>query len=445
MQKWRKTIGFLAVFTASAVFCITFFTGFSSTVDARSDDSYKNTLLLTRVIELIRQEYVDESKVSYKDLTYAALKGILSSLDPHSQFLDEESFSEMQRDTKGEFSGLGLVVGMKDNSLIVIAPMEDTPAFRAGILPGDHIIKIDGKSTEKMTLNGAIKHLRGEVGEKIKLTMLRPKGNDPKEPGEVYEAELTRETIKVATVREAKLLPSELTGEERVGYIRLEQFGDNTPEEMEAALTQLEGLGMQALILDLRNNPGGLLDAAVETAGKFLPPGQVIVSTQGRTPAQSFEYRAHGTKRHPNYPIVVLINSYSASGAEIVAGALKDLGRAVLIGETTFGKGSVQSVQDLGGGIGLRLTTAKYYTPSKKTIHEVGVPPDIAAPITDAEERGLVLARSQRLLSADEKDQVRNMHDTQLERAVSALRGIRVYTQRQTAAADIKPKTTATP
>lgn len=420
-----------------------------------AEDTYQYTFLFNKVIELIREQYVDESKVNYKDLIYAALRGMLSSLDPHSQFLDEDSFAEMQKDTKGEFSGLGIVVGMKDGNLIVIAPMEDTPGYRAGIMPGDRILKIEGKTTEKMSLLSAIKRLKGQRGEKVKLTLMHPKveAKDAKEPkeskdkaakeplakdstkeknlGQVYEVELTRELIKVPTVRDAKLLPTDITGEDKVGYIRLEQFGENTPQEFEDALAKLEALGMQALVLDLRNNPGGLLDSAVEVAGKFLPPGQVIVSTQGRLAEQNYEYRARGMKKHPNYPIAVLVNGYSASGAEIVAGALKDLNRAVLVGETTFGKGSVQSVQDLGNGIGLRLTTAKYYTPSKKVIHEVGVPPDIYAPISDAEERGLMLARSPQLLSAEEKQELRNLRDTQLERAVGSLKSIRIFNQRQ--------------
>lgn len=428
-----------------------------------TEDSYQYSLLLAKVVELIREQYVDEGKANYKELTYAALRGMLSSLDPHSQFLDEDSFAEMQKDTKGEFSGLGIVVGVKDGNLIVIAPMEDTPGFRAGILPGDRILKIEGKSTEKMSLLNAIKKLKGQRGEKVRLTLMHPKeetakdakpskttakeSKDSKEKngGEVYEVELVRELIKVPTVRDAKLLPSDLTGNDKIGYIRLEQFGENTAQEFEEALVKLEAQGMQSLVLDLRNNPGGLLDSAVEVAGKFLPTGQVIVSTQGRLPEQNFEYRARGTKRHPNYPIAVLINGYSASGAEIVAGALKDLKRAVLVGETTFGKGSVQSVQDLGNGIGLRLTTAKYYTPSKKTIHEVGVPPDILAPISDTEERGLMMARAPQLLSADEKQELRNLRDTQLERAIGSLKSIRIFTQQQQATSATSSQPAVTP
>lgn len=440
----RKKSAWVVIFLAGSI-ALNGFLGWQlwqgESARGAAEDSYTYTLLFTRVVELIRQDYVDAGKASYKALTYAALKGMLSSLDPHSQFLDEDAFADMQKDTKGEFSGLGIVVGMKDGALTVIAPIEETPGFRAGILSGDRILRIDGKSTDKMPLNTAIKMLRGPRGEKIKLSILRPSG-DKTAPGQLLEFELVRESIKVSTVKETKILPVEMAGDDKIGYIRLEQFGENTPDEFEDALINLEKQGMQSLIIDLRNNPGGLLDSAVEVAGKFLPPSQVIVYTQGRLPEQSFEYRAHDPKRHPNYPIVVLINGYSASGAEIVAGALKDLHRAVLVGETTFGKGSVQSVQDLGNGIGLRLTTAKYYTPSRKVIHEVGVSPDINAPISEADERQLMQMRSVRLLSKEDKQALRDFHDVQLERAVASLKGIHIYQQRQqTAAAAPAPAT----
>jgi carboxyl-terminal processing protease len=390
------------------------------------------TFLFTRVLEVIRQEYVDEKKVNYKELYYAALRGMVNSLDPHSQFLDEEAFLETKRDTEGEFSGLGLVVGMnKEKQLIVLTPIEDTPGGRAGIMPGDRILKIEGRSTEKMPLNQAKKLLQGTKNTKVKLTLLRPPESDKKNSqGDIAELELTREVIRVTTVKEAKLLPTEIAGDEKVGYVRLEQFARNSAEEMEAALLKLEAAGMQSLVLDLRNNPGGLLPAAVDVAGKFLAPGTMVVSTRGRNAEKMQEFKSREIHPHPNYPIALLVNSYSASGAEIVAGALKDLKRAVLIGETTFGKGSVQSVEELGNGVGLRLTTAKYYTPSKKVIHEVGVEPDIVAPISDYEERQLVMSRSARVLTAEEKNELRDFHDTQLERAVAALKGIRIFQDR---------------
>jgi carboxyl-terminal processing protease len=389
MVRARLTVLLTATFLLTGV--LGWEAGRSAAVPDKPDDSYQYTLLFARVLQLIRQDYVDPDKVSYKDLTYAALRGMLSSLDPHSQFLDEEGFQDIQRETKGVFSGLGIVVGVKDGGLVILAPMEDSPGGRAGLMPGDRILKIDGRNTEKMTLAAAEKALKGEPGEKAELTLLRPV---PKAPGggTVFEVTLTRETIQVASIKDPHLLPASMAGQDKIGYVRIEEFSENTSDELDAALAGLEQSGIQALIIDLRNNPGGLLDSAVDVAGKFVPPDTVIVSTKGRTPDQSQDFRARAQRQHPDYPIALLINGYSASGAEIVAGALKDLNRAILVGETTFGKGSVQTVQPLGNGVGLRLTMAKYYTPSKKTIHEVGVSPDIEVPISDAEERRVILA-----------------------------------------------------
>jgi carboxyl-terminal processing protease len=416
-------------------FLLTGFLGWQSARSASAsgdpaDDSYQYTLLFARVLQLVRQDYVDPEKASYKELTYAALRGMLSSLDPHSQFLDEESFQDIQRETKGEFSGLGIVIGVKNGSLVILAPMEDSPGGRAGIMPGDKILKIGDKNTEKMTLSAAEKLLKGAIGEKTRLTLLRPVAGAIG-GGTVFEVVLTRETIKVASVKDAHLLPAAMAGPDKIGYVRIEEFAENTADELDRALDPLESQGLQGLVIDLRNNPGGLLDSAVDVAGKFVPPGTTIVSTKGRTPEIDQDYHARVQKPHPDYPIVILINGYSASGAEIVAGALKDLQRAILVGETTFGKGSVQTVQPLGNGVGLRLTMAKYYTPSKKTIHEVGVTPDIDVPITDAEERRIVLVESHRALTPQEQVEAAKMEDRQLERAVTALRSVRIYKDRQ--------------
>lgn len=396
---------------------------------AQQEESYQYIHLFTKIMEMIRQDYVDVEKVQYKDLIYAALQGMLTSLDPHSQFMDEESFAEMQKDTKGQFSGLGVVLGLREGWLTVIASIEGTPSFRAGILSGDRVLKIDGRSTDKMSQQEAIKRLRGARGTKVKLMVMRPNTGNDAGPGQIIEMELTREVIKVATVRDSKILPDELTGGDAIGYIRIEQFGEKTEEEFEKALIELEKKGMTSLILDLRNNPGGLLDSAVEVAGKFLPKGQLIVSTQSRNAIQAVEFRPKLEKKHPAYPMVVLINGFSASGSEIVAGALKDLKRAVLVGETTFGKGSVQTVQDLGNGTGIRLTTAKYYTPSKKVIHEVGIEPHILAPISEAEERALAQIRANRGFVLPQNTQ-REVRDTQLDRAIGLLKGIRLYDER---------------
>jgi len=412
----------------------------SAAVTEKPDDSYQYTLLFARVLQLIRQDYVDPSKVAYKDLTYAALRGMLSSLDPHSQFLDEESFQDIQRETKGEFSGLGIVIGVKDGALVILSPMEDSPGGRAGLMPGDRILKIDGKNTEKMSLAAAEKALKGQPGEKSLLTLQRPVAGAPG-GGTVFEVTLTRETIRVASVKDTRLLPASMAGQDKIGYVRIEEFAEKTSDELDHALDDLEHGGIQGLVIDLRNNPGGLLDSAVDVAGKFVPPNTVIVSTKGRTADESQDFRARLQRQHPNYPMAILINGYSASGAEILAGALKDLNRAILVGETTFGKGSVQTVQPLGNGVGLRLTMAKYYTPSKKTIHEVGVSPDIEVPISDAEERRIMLAEAKRPLTPEEQTEAAKAEDRQLERAVSSLRSIIIYRERQ-AALQAAPKTT---
>jgi carboxyl-terminal processing protease len=404
----------------------------------QGDEAYQPTLLFTRVLEQVRQDYYDESKVGYKNLIYAALKGMLSSLDPHTQFLDEEAFREMQQDTKGEFSGLGIVIDSKDGFLTIMATLEGTPSFRAGLLPGDRILKINEKNTDRLSRADAMKLLRGQRGEKVTLGIFRPPdvlGGRTNIPT-MFEVELIRETIKVSTVKDAKLLPPEIAGDERIGYIRLEQFGENTATELDRALSTLEQSGLQGMVLDLRNNPGGLLDSAVEVSGRFLPPGQLVVSTQGRNPDSRREYRAKLLKQSGNYVMAVLINGYSASGAEIVAGALQDLHRAVIVGETSFGKGSVQSVLDLGNGVGMRLTTARYYTPNNRIIHEVGVVPDVVVPVSEDDERNLLKLRSPltRQLAPEEKEQLKDFHDVCLERAVVALRGLLIYGDRNHAA-----------
>ncbi len=393
--------------------------------DAKDDSAYANVSVFTRALQLIRQDYVDDKKISYHDLTYAAMKGMLAALDPHSQFMDSNDFKGMQDDTKSQFGGLGVVVSMKDGNLVIVSPMEDTPGFKAGLLPGDQILKIDGVPTEKMELNEAITKLRGNPGEKVTLTIMRPATR------EIKDYVIERAIIKVESVKDAKILDAELSGDYKMGYVRITQFNEPTAADLGKKLDELEAKGMQALVLDLRYNPGGLLNSAVDVCGQFVPPHTVVVSTEGRVASQKRTYpTADNTKPRPKYPVAVLINGSSASGAEIVAGALKDLNRAILVGETTFGKGSVQSVIQLPDGSALRLTTAKYYTPSKQVIHEHGVAPNILATLTPDQERQLLLARREELLSDVDKKELVGFHDTQLERAVDALKGVMIYAER---------------
>ena len=392
---------------------------------ADSDDAgYENLTVFTRALQLIRQDYVDANKIGYRDLTYSALRGMLGSLDPHSQFMEPTDFRDMQNETRSEFGGLGIVVSTKDGVLTVVSPMEDSPGFRAGISPGDQILRINGTTTEKMSLQDAINLLRGDPGQKITLTIFRPSSK------ETRDYALQREIIKVASIKDAKILDQSLTGNFKIGYVRITQFNEPTAQELDQKLNELQAHGMQALVVDLRYNPGGLLTSAVDVSGLFLPPRTMVVYTEGRDASQRREYyTSKNEKPRANFPMVLLINSGSASGSEILAGALKDLNRAILVGDTTFGKGSVQSVIQLPDGSALRLTTAKYYTPSKQVIHEKGVTPNIKASLTADQERALLLRHRDGLLSPDEQKFVNDQKDPQMDRAVDALKGAMIYNQ----------------
>jgi carboxyl-terminal processing protease len=392
---------------------------------ADSDDAgYENLTVFTRALQLIRQDYVDASKIAYRNLTYSALRGMLGSLDPHSQFMEPTDFREMQNETRSEFGGLGIVVSTKDGVLTVVSPMEDSPGFRAGISPGDQILRINGTTTEKMSLQDAINLLRGDPGQKVTLTIFRPSTK------ETRDYALQREIIKVASVKDAKILDQSITGNFKIGYVRITQFNEPTAQELDQKLNELQAQGMQALVVDLRYNPGGLLNSAVDVSGLFLPPRTMVVYTEGRDASQRREYfTSKNEKQRPNFPMVLLVNSGSASGSEILAGALKDLNRAILVGDTTFGKGSVQSVIQLPDGSALRLTTAKYYTPSKQVIHEKGVTPNIRASLTADQERALLLRHRDGLLSPEEQKFVNDQKDPQLDRAVDALKGAMIYNQ----------------
>jgi len=399
---------------------------FSMRAAGPTDDEtgYAQISVFAKAVQLIRQDYVDSKKTSYHDLIYAAMKGMLASLDPHSQFMDPDDFKEMQDDTRSRFNGLGIEVSVKSGFLTVITPMEDTPAAKAGILSGDQIVRINGNSTDKMELQDAVNVLRGVPGQKVTLTILRPSTK------EIKDYPLDRAEIKLQSVKGAKLLDPEFAGAFKIGYVRLIQFNEPTADELEKALDELQKHGMQALVLDLRNNPGGLLNSAVDVCAQFLPPNTTVVSTQGRVPSQQTDYATSAVaKQRPRFPMAVLVNEGSASGAEIVAGALKDLHRAVIVGETTFGKGSVQNVMQLPDGSALRFTTAKYYTPSKQVIHATGVAPNIRAPMTAEQERGLFAARSSDNLKPEDEKELIKTKDPQMLRAIDALKGVMIYAQ----------------
>jgi carboxyl-terminal processing protease len=404
--------------------------------DEDDDNGYTQIAIFAKALQLLRQDYVDGNKTSYHDLVTAALKGMLSSLDPHSQFMDPSDFRDMQEDTRSRFNGLGIEVAIKNGLPTIVTPMEDTPAAKAGILSGDQILKINGTSTDRMDLQDVINHLRGTPGQKITLTLIRPSTK------EVKDYALERAEIKVQSVKGARFLDPDLTGSFKIAYVRLIQFNEPTADELSKALDDLQKQGMQALVLDLRNNPGGLLNSAVDVCAQFLPPNTKVVSTQGRVASQQRDYSTSGViKERPHFPMAVLVNEGSASGAEIVCGALKDLHRAILVGETTFGKGSVQNVMQLPDGSALRFTTAKYYTPSKQVIQGNGVTPNIRVPMGAEQERMLFAARSSGdAIHPDEEKNFIKGNDPQMLRAIDALKGVMIYAQQNARKAEVIKK-----
>ncbi|MGA3285018.1 MAG: S41 family peptidase [Verrucomicrobiota bacterium] len=389
----------------------------------KSDAIDPNLELFSDVLGKVRTEYVDGQNLTYHDLTYAAVKGMVKVLDPHSEFMGPDAYHEFQDDTEGAFGGLGLYVTVRSNYVTVVTPMEDTPGFRAGILAGDRIIKINGEDAVKMPLEDAVKKLRGEPGSRVTVTIQRPSS------GMVKEFTLTRAVIEMKMVEDVNGKQEFPLGDDKIGYVCVTQFGDKTGDELEAALRKLQAQGMKALMLDLRWNPGGLLDEAVNVCQKFLPRGQLVVSTEGRHILEKYFAKGNGDELK-GMPVVVLVNLSSASASEIVTGCLQDLHRAVILGEKTFGKGSVQSVFTFNDGSALKLTTAKYYTPSHRVIHEHGIMPDIIVPMSDDEEALLQFKRAPvRFESLNETNRVRleKIQDPQLNRAGDLLKGILLY------------------
>lgn len=337
--------------------------GFYRDLSANNEETYKGLKLFSDVIELIEKNYVDP--VETKDLVQKAIQGMVHSLDPHSSFMPPEAFEELKVDTKGEFGGIGIVITIQKNVLTVISPIEGTPAYKAGVMAGDRIIKVDGEPTQDMMLWQAVKMMRGPKGTTVVITVVREGTPKP------IEFKLVRDIIPIESVKSAVLKPG-------YGYVRISNFQENTRADLEAALKSLESKdgGLKGLVLDLRDNPGGLLDQAVEVSDEFLEGGE-IVSIKGRLKRNTKNYKAHPNKVARNYPMVVLINSGSASASEIVAGALQDQKRALILGTTSFGKGSVQTVESLRDGYGLKFTIARYYTPSGRSIQAQGIVPDV--------------------------------------------------------------------
>lgn len=323
-------------------------------------ETYEELRTFSEVLTQVQKNYVDDTKV--KDLVQGAIRGMLSTLDPHSAYMTPEMYKEMQVETKGEFGGVGIQIGVKENRLAVIAPIDGTPAQRAGIKAGDYITKVNDESTKDLSLMDAVQKMRGPKGTKVNLTIQRDGTTDP------LQFTLVRDTIKIESVK-SKVL-------DNIGYVKLTQFQEATGRDLGRVLKQFKEQKVQSTILDLRNNPGGLLTAAVEVSEQFLPNGKLVVYTKGRE-SKKDEWFAKGRDQMDDSPMIILVNEGSASASEIVAGALQDYGRAVIVGTTSFGKGSVQTILPLGDGSGLRLTTAKYYTPKGRSIQSTGITPDI--------------------------------------------------------------------
>jgi carboxyl-terminal processing protease len=322
--------------------------------------------IFTDVLSIVHAKYVEE--ISLRDLVYDALEGMMQRLDPHSAFMRPDEMREMSIDTKGKFEGLGIEISLKDSYIVVISPIDDTPAAKAGIQAGDYIVKIDGDSTRNLQVTDAVKKLRGPAGTKVKIQIWRKGWSEPK------DVELTRAAITVQTIRSKSLEPG-------YDYVKITQFNQNTIDGLREALAafQKKDGAIKGLVLDLRNNPGGLLDQAISVSDLFVDEG-LIVFTRGRGPQAEFSAAATRGGGFGEFPMAVLINAGSASASEIVAGCLQDHHRAVLIGERSFGKGSVQTIIPLSDGSGLRLTMAKYYTPNGRDIQAKGIEPDLELP-----------------------------------------------------------------
>lgn len=388
------------------------------------DAVYPNLALFTHVLERVHREYVDGEDLTYKDLIYGALRGMLSTLDPHSEFLEPEKHNHLKSDTEGEFGGVGIVVEMRDGALTVVSPIEGTPGFRAGIRTGDEIVSINGESTDNVSLLDAVKLLRGEPGTTVSIGIYTP----DKDSTRVVEIE--RAVIQVDTVKDINGKEEFPLLDHDLGYVRLTQFGERTSAELKRALNHLEARGMKGLIIDLRDNPGGLLDQAVKVCEIFLPRGELIVTTEGRNETKQAVYKSSTSEEYQGIPLVILVNGGSASASEIVAGCLQDWDRALILGQQTFGKGSVQSILPLPDNSALRLTTAKYYTPSHKVIHENGITPDIVVDMSLQTLRDLNWKRTPGRLESlppEERKRLEAVRDVQLDRAVDLLTGIEKY------------------
>jgi len=419
LKKWFKGIAIILALVTIATFAK------AAGEKGKKDDLYREIELFSDALTIVQTEYVDETKP--KDLIYGALKGMLDALDPHSQFLDADTYSELKIDTEGRFGGIGVEIAIKDGLVTVISPIEGTPAWKVGIKAGDRIVRIEKELTRDMLLSDVVKKMRGKPGTELNITVLREKEE------RLIDFKIIRDIIKVKDIKEAKII------DDRIGYIRLIEFRENTAQNLVNALEELNKQGMSSLILDLRNDPGGLLEEAIKVSEKFIEEGKLVVSTKGRVASQNNSYVSKNRNPILDLPMVILVNEGSASGSEIVAGALQDYHRAIILGTKTFGKGSVQSVIPLGDGTALRLTTSKYFTPLGRSIHGEGIQPDIVV-----EEEEVVPAESEDKSARQKVEEVFQevehkevtskedklkdyKNDNQLLRAIDLLKAIKIY------------------
>lgn len=388
------------------------------------EDAFAQMEMLTRAMEIVRQNYVDESKVTYAELVEGALQGMLARLDPHCEYMGQSLFEDMQREQRDTSEGIGITIALRNNQLTIITVRDDGPAAREGVLSGDQLVRINDVLTDSVGVVEAMQLLQGKTGDVVRLTVRRPGTK------QFLDFKVKHETLNESSVHDSMLLSEKMAGEYRIGYARVSQFNAPTARELGHALDELDKQGMQAFVLDLRNNPGGLVDSAVAICGEFLPEGTVVVTTEGRVAAQNpppYRTPPKNGKEPRKYPIAILINQGSASASELTAGALQDLKRAIVVGTTSFGKGSVQTILPMKNGAAMRLTTAKYYTPSHRTIHENGVEPNIVSALTTEDEMRISKWRASHGTGEAAALELANLGDKQLERAVDALKGVLVF------------------
>lgn len=404
----KKRVVFLLIVLWAIIFSYKMGLGFGK----EKDELYKELEIFSEGLAVIEKEYVEDK--SAQDLIYGAMEGMLMSLDSYSQFLTPDDYKNLLVETGGKFGGLGIEITIRDGLLTVVSPIEDTPAWNAGIKAGDVIIKIEGELTKGITLNDAVKKMRGKPGTKITLTILKEESKN------LEDIILMRDIINIKDIKRAIIL------EDNIGYVRIAEFRENTAVDLAKSLDKLEKDGLKALIIDVRNNPGGLLTSAVDIASRFTKEEEIIVSTKSRNEPEKAYKSQPLEKKYLDIPIVVLINKGSASGSEILASALRENNRAILLGEKTFGKGSVQTIVPLSDGSALRLTTSKYYTPDGKSIHEKGIEPDIVvSKLIDEDAKKDVFEE----LKEERSEEFEYRQDYQIVRALDLIRGLLVLSE----------------